>query len=84
MMRSTCGVMMALLISCVLCPLQCFATPDVAATQSANALFVEYWETLLQDNPEAATTLGDKRYSDRWHDSALETASESRFGCHLW
>ena len=68
MMRSTCGVMMALLISCVLCPLQCFATPDVAATQSANALFVEYWETLLQDNPEAATTLGDKRYSDRWHD----------------
>jgi len=72
-MNSSCTLRMALLIACLALPLQIFAAapaaaPDTAATGSAKALFSEYWETALQDNPEMATMLGDKRYSDRWHD----------------
>ncbi|GFY47789.1 uncharacterized protein TNIN_223681 [Trichonephila inaurata madagascariensis] len=33
--------------------------------ESANVMFDEYWQIILQDNPEYATVLGDHRYDDR-------------------
>lgn len=37
-------------------------------SSSVHKLFSSYWEDYLRENPEAATTLGDKRYNDRWSD----------------
>ncbi len=41
-----------------------------ANAQSVQHLFSSYWEDYLRNNPEAATSLGDKRhrYNDRWSD----------------
>lgn len=36
--------------------------------QSVNSVFSGYWEDYLRSHPEAATSLGDKRYNDRWSD----------------
>ena len=80
-MKITSGqVFSALLITCLLLPVQSFAAPDPAASAgvAANSLFTEYWETLLQDNPESATMLGDKRYSDRWHDLSPATVAKRK------
>nr|WBW70121.1 venom protein [Lampona murina] len=45
------------------------ATPFNSTEQrvdiAADALFDEYWQMSLMDNPETATTLGDHRYDDR-------------------
>lgn len=37
-----------------------------------DALLTEYWEYSLQHSPERASTLGDKRYNDKWSDRSLE------------
>jgi uncharacterized protein (DUF885 family) len=39
-----------------------------ARSQSVHDLFSDYWEDYLRSHPEAATSLGDKRYNDRWSD----------------
>jgi len=39
-----------------------------ARLQSVHDLFSSYWEDYLRNNPEAATSLGEKRYNDRWSD----------------
>lgn len=39
-----------------------------ARSQSVYDLFSGYWEDYLRSHPEAATSLGDKRYNDRWSD----------------
>ena len=53
------------------------ASAPVASTQAEsvaerskalNKLFAEYWEQLLRDSPETATSVGDRRYNDRWSD----------------
>ncbi|GFT25684.1 uncharacterized protein NPIL_524991 [Nephila pilipes] len=33
--------------------------------ECANVMFAEYWQIVLQDDPEYATVLGDHRYDDR-------------------
>jgi uncharacterized protein (DUF885 family) len=60
------------------------ATPPVAAApesrssevatrkQALDALLAEHWEYVLKRSPEMASTLGDKRYNDRWSDRSLE------------
>lgn len=37
----------------------------------SNALFKEEWEFTLRDFPEFASTLGERRYNDRWTDLSL-------------
>ena len=37
-----------------------------------NALFEEYWEWVLRENPEWATSLGDRRYDDRLKDESAQ------------
>jgi len=44
-------------------------SPDSAAR--LHALFREEWEYTLQENPEFASLLGDRRYNDRWQDLSL-------------
>jgi uncharacterized protein (DUF885 family) len=40
--------------------------------QQLDALLAEHWEYVLKRSPEMASSLGDKRYNDRWSDRSLE------------
>ncbi|MDA2914196.1 DUF885 domain-containing protein [Acidobacteriia bacterium AH_259_A11_L15] len=53
-----------------------FAAEEDAAAQ-LHALFEEEWEYFLEENPEVASLLGDRRWNDRWSDVSLE-AGERR------
>ena len=50
-------------------------TPGIEVrAQSLGVLLNDYWQDHLRHTPEDATTLGDKRYNDRWSDlSVAET-----------
>lgn len=48
-----------------------------AATKQLYALFDAEWQWGLENNPEFASFLGDKRYNDRWSDRSL-TAIKAR------
>jgi prolyl oligopeptidase len=47
------------------------------AAARLHALFKDEWEYTLRENPTFASTLGDRRYNDRWPDVSL-TAIERR------
>ncbi|GAA3761670.1 DUF885 domain-containing protein [Terriglobus aquaticus] len=51
-------------------PLAASAQVDTPATRSAqlHKLFENYWQDQLKNSPETATSVGDKRYNDRWSD----------------
>lgn len=57
-----------------------FATAGFAATPSEalHKLLAEEWEWQLRDNPEWATTLGDKRYDDRLTDRSAAAWAKRR------
>ncbi|XP_054713071.1 uncharacterized protein LOC129222580 [Uloborus diversus] len=40
--------------------------------ESANTMFREYWQIVLNDSPESATMLGDHRYADRLDSYSLK------------
>ena len=42
------------------------------AAVQVNALFEEYWEWVLREYPEFATSLGDHRYADRLQDVSAQ------------
>ncbi len=42
------------------------------ATQALHKLFDEEWEWTMRENPTFASTLGDRRYNDRWADVGLD------------
>ncbi|MGD1147959.1 MAG: DUF885 family protein [Thermoanaerobaculaceae bacterium] len=46
---------------------------DLEARRKAlNALLAEQWEYTLSNSPEMASTLGDKRWNDKWSDHSQE------------
>jgi len=45
------------------------AKPSTA--QTFHALLAAQWEHYLENNPEAASLLGDRRFNDRWTDASL-------------
>ncbi len=52
---------------------------DVAArTKKLNALIDEQWQYSMRESPEAATSIGDYRYNDRWSDLSLKHVEEVR------
>ena len=43
-----------------------------AAARELHKLFEDEWEWTMRENPTFASTLGDRRYNDRWEDASLE------------
>src|SRR5690349_25012045 len=43
-----------------------------ARRDKLDALLAEHWEYTLKRSPEMASTLGDKRYNDKWSDRSFE------------
>jgi prolyl oligopeptidase len=46
-----------------------------AARDDFAALLGDAWEWQLRENPVMASSLGDRRYNDRWQDSSLESVA---------
>jgi len=48
------------------------ATNSNAAARALQKLLEDEWEWTMRENPTFASTLGDRRYNDRWEDASLE------------
>ncbi|MFN2456142.1 MAG: DUF885 family protein [Pyrinomonadaceae bacterium] len=48
------------------------ATNNAATGKTLNELFAAEWEYRLRQNPAEASSLGDRRYNDRWEDASLD------------
>jgi prolyl oligopeptidase len=71
--------LMALLSGILLiAPLVAAQSPPNDPSAQLHALFKEEWEYTLRENPTFASTLGDRRYNDRWPDLSL-AAIERRY-----
>ena len=53
-------------------------------TQVVHRLFSSYWEEQLRKSPEEATSLGDKRYNDKWSDLSPASIKASLQRDHLY
>ncbi|MBZ5509623.1 MAG: DUF885 domain-containing protein [Acidobacteriia bacterium] len=53
-------------------------TPASDATHTLHALFDREWDYQMQQHPTRASSLGDRRWNDRWEDDSL-TAIEARY-----
>ncbi|HYY57768.1 MAG TPA: hypothetical protein VE842_10580, partial [Pyrinomonadaceae bacterium] len=47
-------------------------------TQALHALFDAEWEYTMEQNPTWASTLGDRRWNDRWDDDSMEAILKRR------
>jgi uncharacterized protein (DUF885 family) len=48
------------------------------AARSLQKLLDEEWEWTMRENPTWASTLGDRRYNDRWEDVSLENVARGQ------
>ncbi|HEX9256119.1 MAG TPA: DUF885 family protein, partial [Candidatus Angelobacter sp.] len=48
------------------------AIPPANATKALHDLFAAAWDQQMQENPEQASELGDRRWNDRWMDRSPE------------
>ena len=61
------------------------APADLESRRNAlKTLLKEQWEYSLRESPETATSLGDRRYNDRWSDYSLGTADRYRRETQAW
>jgi uncharacterized protein (DUF885 family) len=64
--------MIALLLSLALAPAPAAASPPLAApSQALASLFDAEWERWMTDDPVWASSLGDRRFNDKWSDMSL-------------
>src|SRR5947209_3563147 len=49
-----------------------------AAARELHQLFDDEWEWTMRENPTFASTLGDRRYNDRWEDAGLENVGRQQ------
>ena len=48
------------------------AIPPANAAKALHDLFAAAWDQQMQENPEQASELGDRRWNDRWMDRSPE------------
>jgi uncharacterized protein (DUF885 family) len=48
----------------------------VVATKTLHELFASEWDYEMEQNPTRASTLGDRRWNDRWGDDSLDAISK--------
>jgi uncharacterized protein (DUF885 family) len=53
------------------------ATRDADSARALGRLFDDEWEWTMRENPTFASTLGDRRYNDRWEDVSLENVERA-------
>jgi uncharacterized protein (DUF885 family) len=76
MSRKTFTVAIAAAICLLVLPAH--AADSIQDRRSAlSAIFADYWETRLRNNPEMASTLGDKRYNGQLSDYSVKAYNES-------
>ncbi|HYI13612.1 MAG TPA: DUF885 domain-containing protein [Thermoanaerobaculia bacterium] len=73
-MRKTLSLLLAFLFATAVLA----APPAPAAAQKLHKLLDEEWEWQLRDNPEAATYIGDNRFSDRLTDRSAAAWAKRR------
>ncbi len=73
-MESLCKLAPRLLVLISLAAFPARAADEDASSMSArlHKLFEEEWEYTLRENPTFASSLGDRRWNDRWPDVSLE------------
>ncbi len=83
--RLTLLALSALLMPVLAAPLHAQKTLPLATSQGSsvqdrraalNEVFDDYWQDVLQRNPEFASTLGDKRYNDRVSDYSVRAIND--------
>ena len=55
-------------------PVQAASVED--RRKALNALFHDYWEAYLKNNPEFASTIGDTRYNDKLSDNSVKAIND--------
>ena len=48
------------------------AAPPAEASKALQDLFAAAWDYDMQERPEEASEMGDRRWNDRWTDKSLE------------
>src|SRR5579884_870265 len=62
----------SLLFLLLACSLRGQASPQGADTKALHDLFAAAWDYDMQQNPEEASQMGDRRWNDRWQDKSLQ------------